>query len=270
MGGDGTPNRDGTPRRSALAGRVLWDHHGMTATQDAGEPDGEAWSIGPDVDPLLLERRQALPRKPVAVELTGPRILLRPLRLPEDATPLHRVSDGEPDELGEWRVTAYDPEILVWRYMSGGPFADPAALTAWLGIQDAAPDGRPFAVVDRATGRPVGVVNLMANVPEHLRIELGNIWYGPVVQGSGVNTEATWLLLRHAFGLGYRRVEWKCDSRNRRSRAVATRMGFRFEGIQQQHYIIKGRERDTAWFRILRDEWPLIEPVLAEEVGARR
>ena len=219
----------------------------------------------------MLARRRVLPLKPAGVELPGPRILLRPLDLPADAVPLHRASDGGSYELGQRRMGAYDPELLVWRYMSGGPFpGDPESLARWLGIQVSAPDGRPFAVVDRASGRPVGVVNLMANVPDHLRIELGNIWYGPVVQGAGFNTEATWLLLGHVFGLGYRRVEWKCDSRNRRSRAVAARMGFRFEGIQQQHYIIKDRERDTAWFRMLRDEWPEVEPALAEQVRPRR
>jgi RimJ/RimL family protein N-acetyltransferase len=110
----------------------------------------------------------------------------------------------------------------------------------------------------------------MANAPDHLRVELGNIWYGPVVQGAGINTEATWLLLRHVFGLGYRRVEWKCDARNLRSRAAALRMGFRYEGTFEQHYIIKGRERDTAWFRMLRDEWPGVEPTLLERLGAGR
>ena len=151
-----------------------------------------------------------------------------------------------------------------------GPSRTPAALGAWLAAQDAAPDGRPFAVVDRATDRPVGVANLMANAPEHLRVELGDIWYGPVVQGTGVNTEATWLLLRHAFGLGYRRVDWKCDALNLRSRAAALRMGFRFEGIYEQHCITKGRNRDTAWFRMLRGEWPAVEPALEERVRAAR
>jgi RimJ/RimL family protein N-acetyltransferase len=233
------------------------------------ERDGDAWTVGPALDPVVLAARDGLPRKPAPVELAGRRVLLRPLVLPEDAEPLHRVSDGDPMELGLLRVDAYDPERQVWRYLSGGPFPDPSALAAWLGIQDAAPDGRPFAVVDRATGHPVGVANLMANAPEHLRIELGNIWYGPVVQGAGYNTEATWLLLRHVFGLGYRRAEWKCDARNLRSRAAALSLGFRYEGTFAQHYVIKGRERDSAWFRMLRHEWPHIEPRLVERVAAR-
>jgi RimJ/RimL family protein N-acetyltransferase len=235
-----------------------------------GPPATDPWTIGPELDPELLAVRAHLPRKPAAVTLTGPRIELRPLDLATDAEALHAASDGHELHLGSLHAAPYDAERSVWRYLSGGPFADAAALAAWLGLQDAAADGRPFTVVDRATDRPVGVANLMANSPEHLRIELGNIWYSPVVQGAGVNTEATWLLLRHVFGLGYRRAEWKCDSRNLRSRAAALRMGFRFEGIFEQHYIIKGRERDSAWFRMLRHEWPAVEPALLERVGAPR
>ena len=99
----------------------------------------------------------------------------------------------------------------------------------------------------------------MSNDPANLKIELGGIWYGPIAQRTGANTEATWLMLRHCFGLGYRRVEWKCDSLNARSRSTALRMGFRFEGIQEQHRITKGRNRDTAWFRIVADEWPAVD-----------
>ena len=96
----------------------------------------------------------------------------------------------------------------------------------------------------------------MNNSPADLKVEMGSIWYSPLVQRSAANTEATYLLLRHAFSLGYRRVEWKCDTLNERSRRAALRMGFTFEGIQEYHYIVKGRNRDTAWFRVLDREWP--------------
>lgn len=93
-------------------------------------------------------------------------------------------------------------------------------------------------------------------MPEHLKIELGSIWYSPLVQRTAANTEATYLMLQHAFELGYRRVEWKCNAKNERSRRAALRMGFQFEGIQESHVIIKDRNRDTAWFRVLDREWP--------------
>jgi RimJ/RimL family protein N-acetyltransferase len=122
----------------------------------------------------------------------------------------------------------------------------------------AASDGLCLCVMDPGSGQQLGVVNFQANFPEHLKIELGGIWYSPVAQGTGANTEATHLMLEHAFGLGYRRVEWKCDALNERSRRAAERLGFTFEGVQDAHYIVKGRNRDTAWFRMLEREWPRV------------
>ena len=212
----------------------------------------------PDASPVLpeevLARRAELPRKPAPVTLAGARVELRPLAL-DDARELHAVSCGQPFTLGTRSIAAYDPEATVWRYMSAGPFADEHALRAWLADQDAAPDGRPFTVRDRATGTPIGVANLIANQPQHLKIELSSIWYGPIAQGTGASREVTELLLAHVFALGYRRAEWKCDARNTPSRRAALSYGFTFEGIQDAHYIIKGRNRDTAWFRMLAAEW---------------
>jgi RimJ/RimL family protein N-acetyltransferase len=92
---------------------------------------------------------------------------------------------------------------------------------------------------------------------EHGVAELGNIWYSPTAQRTKANTESCYLLLRHCFEqLGYRRMEWKCDSRNEPSRAAAQRLGFTFEGIFRQHMIIKDENRDTAWFAMLDHEWP--------------
>jgi RimJ/RimL family protein N-acetyltransferase len=90
-------------------------------------------------------------------------------------------------------------------------------------------------------------------------LELGNIWYSPRAQRTRANTESVYLMLREAFDmLGNRRVEWKCDALNARSRAAAERLGFTFEGIFRQHMIIKGRNRDTAWYSMLDREWPAV------------
>lgn len=202
----------------------------------------------------VLARRSQLPRKPAPVTLTGALVELRPLDLDADTAALHAVSSGAPFRLGARGVDAYHADDRIWRYMSGGPFGDAAALRAWLAHQVAADDGLPFTV--RVAGTPVGVINYLANQPAHLKIELGSIWYGPVAQRSGVSAEATYLLLRHAFALGYRRLEWKCDALNQRSRRAALAYGFSFEGIQDAHYIVKRRNRDTAWFRMLDNEWP--------------
>jgi RimJ/RimL family protein N-acetyltransferase len=203
----------------------------------------------------VLARRDALPRKPAPVTLTGRLALVEPLDLESDLDALYAVSNGEPFALGNHTVDDYDPEARIWRYMSGGPFATALALRAWLEQQTLADDGRPFVVRDAPTGTPVGVANLIANQPQHLKIELGSIWYGPIAQGTGISREVTHLLLEHVFALGYRRAEWKCDARNEASRRAALRYGFRFEGVQESHYIIKGRNRDTAWFRMLDQEW---------------
>jgi RimJ/RimL family protein N-acetyltransferase len=184
----------------------------------------------------VLARRGALPLKPAPVTLRGKRVEMRPL-VDDDLAPLHAISTDEE----------------MWRYMSGGPFADVAALAAWLAPQRAAPDGLPLTV--RLDGAPVGVACFIANQPQHLKIELGSIWYGPIGQRTGASREATELMLAHAFGLGYRRVEWKCDARNERSRRAALSYGFVFEGIQDAHYIIKDQNRDTAWFRMLETDY---------------
>jgi len=207
----------------------------------------------------VLARRDRLPQKPAPVALTGERVVLTPLDLPTDVEPLHAVSCGAPFALGGRRVDAYDPEERIWKWMAGGPFADAAALRPYLARQVDAADMRPFTVRDRATGTPLGVAALMANRPQDLKLELGHIWYGPIAQGTGASREATHLLCAHTFALGYRRVEWKCDARNERSRRAALSYGFTFEGIQEAHMIVKGRSRDTAWFRLLDREWPAVQ-----------
>lgn len=215
----------------------------------------------------VLARRGALPRKPAAVVLAGALVELRPLVLDEDVEALFAVASGAASEVAGRRAEAYDAEAQIWRWMSGGPFADAGALRRWLAPQVEASDG--LAMTVRVAGAPIGVANFMANHPEHLKIELGSIWYGPVAQGSGASAEATCLMLAHAFALGYRRVEWKCDALNQRSRRAALAYGFAFEGIQDAHYIIKQRNRDTAWFRMLASEWPTREAALRAYAAQR-
>lgn len=208
-----------------------------------------------DLPPLLpdavLARRAALPVKPDAVALVGEIVMLHPMDVAADAAALFAASSGAPYA----GSAAYDAEALIWRWMAGGPFADAASLGAWLTGREQVPDTRAFTVRHRASGLPIGAASMIANQPAHLKIELGTIWYTPGAQGTGASREVTELLLAHCFGLGYRRVEWKCDALNVRSRAAARSYGFTFEGIQEAHYINKGRNRDTAWFRMLAAEW---------------
>ena len=164
---------------------------------------------------------------------------------------------------GLYPATHGSPDAeAVWTYMPYGPFDDEAAMAAWLDGLRGSSDPRFFAVV-LADGAPIGVVSYLNAVSADRRIEIGHIWYVPAAQRTRANTEAAFLLLRHAFEeLGYRRVEWKSDALNARSRAAAERLGFTFEGIFRQHMIVKGRSRDTAWFSMLDTEWPRVRAAM--------
>lgn len=220
--------------------------------------------LPPKLPAPVLARRDSLPVKPDSVTLIGQYVRLEPLVVARDAQPLFEVSNGHPIKWGERSVDAYDAEALIWRYMFDGPFESIVDFTAGLQAHVEAPNGLCLCVFDMASGRQVGVANYMNNVPAHLKIELGGIWYSPIVQRTQANTEATYLMLTHAFDLGYRRLEWKCHSYNERSRRAALRMGFKFEGIQESHVIVKERNRDTAWFRILAAEWPEVKERLEQ------
>ena len=221
----------------------------------------------PPLPAEVLARRAQLPVKPAPVVLAGSIVELGPLVLDADLDALFAVSSGAVCQLGDREVDAYDADARVWRYMFDGPFADPAALRGWLAPQVAARDGLPLAV--RMAGALVGVACFVSNQPAHLKIELGSIWYGPIAQRTGASAEATYLMLAHAFGLGYRRVEWKCDARNEPSRRAALAYGFTFEGIQDAHFIVKDQNRDTAWYRMLDTEWPDRGPRLRAYAAAR-
>ena len=203
----------------------------------------------------VLARRAQLPAKPAPVVLAGERVELRPIDPERDCEPLHAVSNGRPFALGERRVEAYDPDVVIWRWMKGAAHRDAAELRRYLEPWTHNPDTLMMTVRDRPTDTPIGVACFMSNRPDDLKIELGHIWYGPIAQATGAAREATRLMCDHAFGLGYLRVEWKCDVLNERSRRAALSYGFAFEGIQQAHSIVKGRSRDTAWFRMLRADW---------------
>jgi RimJ/RimL family protein N-acetyltransferase len=204
----------------------------------------------------VVERARRLPLKPAPATLAGKFVRLEPLVVDRDAAQLHAVSNGSPIDLAGRAHAAYDTDALIWRYLFNGPFANLTDFSQYLQEAVTAPNSLCLCVFEQESNMQVGVVNMMSNTPSFLRIELGGIWYSPVVQRTQVNLESTYLMLRHAFGLGYRRLEWKCDSRNERSRRAAARMGFTAEGIQEQHMIVKGQNRDTAWFRMLDTEWP--------------
>jgi RimJ/RimL family protein N-acetyltransferase len=190
--------------------------------------------VGPPVD-------AATARFPEPVMLSGRFGAVARLDLGRDAANLWRVLTGR-DE--------------VWTYMPYGPFADAPAFSEWLAKRAALQDPYYYAVLDR-DGRALGVATLMEIRPAMRVIEVGSIVYSAALQRTPLATETQYLLARYAFEtLGYRRYEWKCDSLNAPSRRAALRYGFVFEGIFRQHMIVKGRNRDTAYFSMLDGEWP--------------
>src|SRR6202000_1638852 len=133
------------------------------------------------------------------------------------------------------------------------------AYQALLEKQAASDDPLFFTVTRAGDGRPLGVASYLAIVPEHGTIEAGHIWFGPELKRTVAATEAIFLLARHAFDdLGYRRLEWKCNALNAASRSAADPFGFAFEGVFRNHQIVKGRNRDTAWYAIIDADWPAI------------
>ena len=131
-------------------------------------------------------------------------------------------------------------------------------VVAWVEKASAQSDPFFYAVIDQASGKVLGRLSLMRIDPRHGVIEVGSILYGPALQKTAGATEAIALLAAHVFDdLGYRRLEWKCNDRNAGSKRAALRFGFVYEGLFRQHMVVKGQNRDTAWFAMLDRDWPV-------------
>ncbi len=205
--------------------------------------------------------------RPSRAELRGAQVLLRPLDPANDAEPLYAESHppkGDAD---------------LWTYLPDGPYRDPAELRDALEAAATSEDPLFYTLALVPAEQPVGVASYLRITPEHGVIEIGHIWFGASLRRTVAGTEAIYLLASHAFGeLGYRRLEWKCNALNAASRRAAERFGFRFEGVFQKHMIVKGRNRDTAWYAITDDEWPAVKagfqawlaPENRDDVGRQR
>jgi RimJ/RimL family protein N-acetyltransferase len=163
----------------------------------------------------------------------------------------------DPDRHGDDLFAAARDADATWRYLPYGPFASKDEFMGWLRAHAATPDPLAFAVIDRTSGAARGIATFMSIVPDHGVIEIGHIWLSPSLQRTRQATEAIYVMSRHAFDvLGNRRLEWKCDAANAASRRAAERFGFEYEGVFRQHRVVKGRNRDTAWYSITDVEWP--------------
>jgi RimJ/RimL family protein N-acetyltransferase len=151
-----------------------------------------------------------------------------------------------------------------WTYLNYGPFDSLEAYLAWFERTCRGNDPLFFAIVDRKESKAVGVAAYLRIDPANGSIEVGHLHYSPLLQRMPAATEAMYLLMRHAFELGYRRYEWKCNALNAASRAAAQRLGLSFEGIFRQAGVSKGRNRDTAWYAAIDAEWPALNAAFLE------
>jgi RimJ/RimL family protein N-acetyltransferase len=191
--------------------------------------------------PIGLEV-DTIPRAlPARVRIAGAHVVLEPLHR-RHAAELWQAAQGAEDS---------------WTYLGYGPFGTEAALAACVSDLACTHDPMAWAVRPMTTGLASGWLTLMDIQPKNAAIELGNIWFSPRMQRTRAGTEAMFLLLRLAADdLGYRRLVWKCNALNAPSRRAAERLGFTYEGLLRAHLVVKGRQRDTAYYSILEAEWP--------------
>ena len=171
---------------------------------------------------------------------------------------LHPLSAAQHTDALWQAVLGHDE---VWDWLGDGPYAVKEELFAALAAKETGAAARFFAILPRLVsgglGSAVGYASLMRMDPANGVIEVGNVMFSPQLQRTPAATEAMYLMARYVFEeLGYRRYEWKCNALNLPSRRAAERFGFTFEGIFRQHMVIKGRNRDTAWYSMLDSEWP--------------
>ena len=205
-----------------------------TDTNEFGQPVGGAVEL-------------ALPRPaPARVTLRGELCSLQPL-------------DAAAHAAGLFAAYAAAGDASDWTYLGVGPFRSAAEYRAWAEGAAASRDPLHFAVVDNASGAPLGTLSLMRIDSANGVVEVGFVVFSRAMQRTALSTEAHALLMRYVFEeLGYRRYEWKCDALNAPSRRAAERLGFSYEGTFRQAVVVKGRSRDTAWFSIIDSEWPAL------------
>ena len=184
----------------------------------------------------------APPREP----MTGRCCRLEPLEIERHAADL-------------FAANALDEEGRLWTYLPCGPFENFTAYRSWLIAEALGNDPLFFAIIDRVTNKSVGVMSYLRITPAFGSIEVGHVNFSPLLSRTPAATEAQYLMMKRVFELGYRRYEWKCDSLNAPSRAAAQRLGFSFEGVSRQATVYKGRNRDTAWYATIDQEWPALE-----------
>ncbi|GAB5486423.1 MAG: GNAT family protein [Parasphingorhabdus sp.] len=183
--------------------------------------------------------------------------------------PSHEIMQGrycnlQPLHAGRHAQDLYSANSLDikgrnWTYLAYGPFNNFDSYFTWVELAGQSRDPQFYSIVDRNTGKSLGVASYLRISPSSGSIEVGHIHYSPALIRTIAATESMFLMMRKAFELGYRRYEWKCDALNLGSRKAAQRLGLSFEGIFRQATVYKGRNRDTAWFAAIDREWPALK-----------
>ncbi len=197
---------------------------------------------------------------PIGDPVPGWRTPPRPPREPMQGRHC-RVEPLDPDchaaDLHEANLT--DAEGRIWAYLPYGPFDTLNQYRAWMEETCLKDDPMFHAIVDLNTGKAAGVASYLRIDPSNGSIEVGHINYSPLIQRAPAATEAMYLMMKRAFELGYRRYEWKCHGLNEKSRNAAMRLGLSYEGVFRQATVVKGRNRDTAWYAAIDTEWETLD-----------
>ncbi len=195
--------------------------------------------------------------KPEHKVLHGDYCALEPLDASRHADDLFAASHGQPGQ------------EHLWDWLPAGPFPDFGSFEKWISGCATSSDPLFFAIRDKRTGCVTGMASYLNIHPSPGSIEIGHIMFGSPLQKTPAATEALFLMMDYAMSdLGYRRLEWKCNALNGPSRKAANRLGFRYEGTFYQHLIVKGHNRDTAWYSILDSEWPRLRPNFEQWLAA--
>lgn len=188
------------------------------------------------------------PPPPARAALAGRYARLEPLSAEQHAALLYR---------------AYAGHDRVWDYLPYGPFSSASQYHRWMREVETGGDPLFFAVRNLGSGAWEGVASYLRIAPQAGSIEIGHLNFAPALQGTRAATDALYLMMEAAFEAGYRRVEWKCDALNMASRRAAQRLGLSFEGVFRQAAVVKGRNRDTAWYAAIDAEWPALKEAFA-------
>jgi len=204
--------------------------------------------------------------RPLSGELVS---RLPPSLLPQRTTIEGRFVDLEPQDASKHAQELFqaghgcEAALKIWDYLAYGPWPSVDAYSNTLRQQSSSFDPIFYTIRSRATGKACGQASFLDMHAQNGVIEIGHIWFGPDLQRTRGATEALFMMLKYAMDdLGYRRMQWRCNSLNEKSRQAARRLGFRFEGIFYNHLIFKGKNRDTTWYSILDDEWPEVRGII--------